>query len=47
MVAVASEVVLIYEEIVIPVQLPEFTVNNVEMLVAEVLRDLVDVFFFF
>ena len=39
----ARQVVLANVEIVISVQLPEFAVDNVEVLVAEVLRNLIDV----
>ncbi len=44
---VSSEVFLADEEIVIFVQLPEFTVDDIEVFVGEVVRDLVYVLFFF
>lgn len=43
MVVVPRQVVLVDEQIVVAIQLPELAVDHVEVLVAEVLRDLVDV----
>ena len=44
-VVVSGQVLLVNEQIVIPVQFPEFTVNHVEVLVAKILRHLVNVLF--
>lgn len=46
-VIVLRKVRLIDKQIVIPIELPEFTVDHVEMLVAEVGGDLVDVLLVF
>lgn len=44
-VAVLRQVVTADEQIVVRVELPEFTVNNVEVLVGEVVVDAIDVVF--
>ena len=38
-----GQVVLVYEEVVVSVQLPELAVDHVEMFVTEVLRNLINV----
>lgn len=43
MIIVPSQILFIYKQIMIPIQLPKFAVYDVEMLVAEVGRDLIDV----
>lgn len=43
MITVAGEVVLVNEQVVVTIKLPELAVDDVEVLVAEVLRHLVDV----
>lgn len=42
-IVVPRQIVLVYEQVVIAVQLPKLAVDHVEVLVAEVLGDLVDV----
>lgn len=47
MIVMSCEILFINEQIVIPVQLPKFAVNNVEMLVTKILSNLVNIFLFF
>lgn len=47
MIIMPSEVFPTYEEVMIKIQFPELAVDDVEMLIAEILRDLVDIFFWF
>lgn len=47
MVTVTSEILLVDVQVVVPVEFPKFTVNDVEVLVAEVRRNLVDVLLLF
>lgn len=41
-----GKIVLINEEIMITIQLPEFTINHIEMFVTEIRHDLIDVVLF-
>lgn len=45
MVWVTSQVVLVNEQVVVTVQLPKLAVDDVEVLITEVLRDLIDIVF--
>lgn len=47
LIIVSCHVPLVYVEIVVSVELPEFTVDNIEMLIREVLSQLVDILFLF
>jgi hypothetical protein len=47
MITVSCQILLINVEIMVSVQLPELTVDDIEMLIAEICSHLVDVFFFF
>ena len=46
-IVVPGQILLVDKEVVVLVQLPELAVNDVKMLVAEEIGDLVDVFFLF
>lgn len=45
MIIVPRQIVQVNEQIVVAIQLPEFAVNHIEMFVAEIGHDLVDIFF--
>lgn len=47
MVIVPGQVLGVNEEVMVTVQLPELTVNNIEVLVREIICDLIDVVLFF
>lgn len=45
MIIVSRQIVQINEQIVVAIQLPEFTVNHIEMFVTEIGHNLVDILF--
>lgn len=47
LIVVPCHVPLVYVQIMVSVQLPEFTVNNVEMLIGKVLSQLVNILLLF
>lgn len=47
MVIVSAQVFRVDEEVMVSVQFPEFTVNDIEVLVREIICDLIDVVLFF
>ena len=47
MVVVTSQVFFVDKQVVIFIELPELAVNNIKVLVAEVISDLIDVLLFF
>ena len=46
MIIVSGKIFSIYKKIMIFVQLPEFAINDIKVLVAEEIRDLVDIILF-
>lgn len=47
MVVVSGQVLGVDEEVMVSVQLPEFAVNDVKVLIREIICDLIDVVLFF
>jgi len=47
MVIVPGQVLGVNEEVMVSVQLPEFTVNDIEVLIGEIICNLIDVILFF
>lgn len=47
MVVVSGQVLGVDEEVMVSVQLPEFAVNDIKVLVREIICDLIDVVLFF
>ncbi len=46
MVVVPGQILGVDEEVMVNVQLPEFTVNDIEVLIREIICDLIDVILF-
>lgn len=47
MVVVPGQILGVNEEVMVSVQLPELTVNDIEVLIREIICDLIDVILFF
>lgn len=47
MVVVPGQILGVDEEVMVSVQLPELTVNDIEVLIREIICDLIDVILFF
>lgn len=45
-IVVPCQIVLIDEKVMVAIQFPEFTIDDIEMFVAKVCHDLIDVLFF-
>lgn len=47
LIVVSSQIFLVYVEVMVSVQFPEFAINDIEMLIRKIISDLIDVFFLF
>ncbi len=47
MVVVPGQILGVDEEVMVSVQLPELTVNDIEVLIREIICDLIDIILFF